>query len=124
MRDSSARRIRYSDQYRPQRGADPARAEQVLRGALSRLGLDREIARYRFVLHWADIVGDEIAQRATPECIKNRVLVVRVSDSSWAQELSFQKRAILTRLKRHLNADEVIDDVIFYVAGSRPAPRQ
>ncbi len=119
MRDSTAPKIRYYDQYRKQRGADPAPAEQVLRKALSHLGLDRAIARYRFVLHWKEIVGEEIAKRAHPECIKNRALVVRVTDSAWAQELSFQKRAILTRLKKHLGAEEVIDDVIFYVSGSR-----
>jgi predicted nucleic acid-binding Zn ribbon protein len=101
------------------RKAAPVVAQQVLQSALAKLGLDKEIARYKFVLHWTEIVGEEIAQRAKPECIKNRALVVRVTDSAWAQELSFQKKVILTRLKRFLDAGDMVDDVIFYVVGGR-----
>lgn len=113
------RRARFKEQYRAQRGANPIPAEEVLKKALARLGLDREIARYRFVLHWKEIVGEEIAKRSKPECIKNRALVVRVADSAWAQELSFQKHVILTRLRRYLDQKEIVEDVIFYVVGPR-----
>jgi predicted nucleic acid-binding Zn ribbon protein len=97
----------------------PLPVEQILRRALSKYGLDNEIARYRFVLHWKEIVGEEISKIAKPECIKNRALVVRVTDSAWAQELSFQKRIILARLKKFLGKDDVVDEVLFYVVGAR-----
>ncbi len=92
-------------------------AEEVLKSVLKSSGLDREIARYRFVLHWEEIVGSNIAKKSKPECLRNNALVVRVADSSWAQELSFQKEVILSRLKRFLNDNDIVDDMQFYVGG-------
>jgi predicted nucleic acid-binding Zn ribbon protein len=91
------------------------KAEGILQQALRRHGLDREIARYSFVLRWPEIVGEEIAKRTKPEFIRNGTLHIRVSDSIWAQELSFQKDVILKRLKRHLNQNEVLSNVQFFV---------
>jgi predicted nucleic acid-binding Zn ribbon protein len=96
--------------------------QTILAAALKKFGLDDEIARYEFVNHWSEIVGEEISRRTRPECLRNGHLVVRVCDSSWAQELSFQKDAILKRLKRFTSQSEVIDDIYFYVgdvAGGR-----
>lgn len=89
--------------------------EAVLKSALHQYGIDEDIARYRFVNHWSEIVGESIAQRTRPECIRNGQLVVRVVDSTWAQELSFRREAILKRLQRFLGADETVTDVRFYV---------
>jgi predicted nucleic acid-binding Zn ribbon protein len=100
------------------RAATPQKIEQILRSALRTSGLDKEITRYQFVLHWPEIVGPEIAKRTAPECIRAGALVVRVADSAWAQELSFQKDIILKRLKKFLRHDEDVRDVMFYVAGT------
>ena len=100
------------------RKATPHKVEQVLKSALRASGLDKEIARYQFILHWPEIVGEEIAKRTSPECLRAGALVVRVSDSAWAQELSFQKDVILSRLKKFLKGGEQVSDVMFYVAGT------
>ena len=97
--------------------ADPIAVQEILRAALRQSGLDKHVARYQFVLHWKDVVGADIAARTRPECLKNGVLVVRVTDSAWAQELSFQKQIILERLKAYVAEGEVLRDVYFYVAG-------
>ena len=96
---------------------DPMGVQQVLNLALKQFGLDDELARYTFVLKCNEIVSAEIASRTKPECIKNARLVVRVTDSMWAQELSFQKDVILRRLQRHLQHGEEVRDILFYVAG-------
>lgn len=103
--------------FKPKRSRTlaPDAAALVLARALRRNGLDKDIARYRFVLKWPEIVGLEIAKRATPECIRGNALVVRVSDSTWANELSFQKDVILNRLRKHLDSNIELDDVMFYV---------
>lgn len=101
----------------PKRNLPPDSAARVLTRALKRYGLDKDIARYQFILHWKEIVGDEIAKRATPECIRGDVLVVRVKDSAWAQELSFQKDVILKRLARFSKEELALTDVHFYVGG-------
>lgn len=101
---------------------EPARAEAILRSALRRHGIDKQLARYRFVLHWKEIVGEEIAKRSRPECIRSNTLVVRVCDSTWAHELSFRKEVILSRLRRFLGEEEVVRDVHFYVVGQAGVP--
>ena len=93
----------------------PIAAASVLNSVLKRYGLDREIARYQFVLKWEEIVGKEIARRTRPECLRGGSLVVRVSNSVWAQELSFYKPVILNRLKKHLPVGEMVKDLTFYV---------
>jgi len=99
---------------RPRR-RDPIAAEKVLALALKKYGIDKDIARYKFVLHWKEIVGEEIAKRTRPECIRKDALVVRVANSAWAQELGFQKDVILARLKRFLSHETAVSDIQFYV---------
>jgi predicted nucleic acid-binding Zn ribbon protein len=99
----------------PKRGGDPSPILQVLERALQRNGLDKDIARYRFVTSWTEIVGKDVARRTRPECLRSGALVVRVANSAWAQELSFRKEVILKRLQRFIGSDEVVDDVHFYV---------
>ncbi|MBN8548583.1 MAG: DUF721 domain-containing protein [Deltaproteobacteria bacterium] len=97
------------------RRSSPEKIQQVLTSALRKFGLDKDIARYKFVLHWREIVGADVAERTRPECFRNGALVVRVSTSTWAQELSFQKEAILRRLRNFVDAETVVNDVQFYV---------
>lgn len=97
------------------KGNEPSPILKVLSSALKTYGLDKEIARYDFVLHWKEIVGAEIFKRTKPDCIRGKALVVRVVNSTWAQELSFHKDFILSRLKKYLKTDEVVEDVQFYV---------
>jgi len=87
----------------------------VLGKTLEKYGLDKDIARYQFVLYWKNIVGAAAAARAQPECIRGNTLVVKVANSAWAQELSFQKAVILSRLKKY-SGDNTVEDIKFYVA--------
>ena len=95
--------------------AKPVPLHGVLESALRRLGLDRDIARYKFVLHWDEIMGADIAKRTRPESLRGGLLRIRVCDSVWAQQLSFYKASIIKRLKKFVAAEEVIEDVMFFV---------
>lgn len=110
--------------YRPQ----PTLIRGILGRALDRYGISKDLARYQFVIHWEKIVGKEIASRAKPECITNGTLIVHVTSSAWAQELSFQKPVILSRLRRFLQTQDVAEasmvrDVMFRVDPGQGAPR-
>ena len=106
-----------SKQYKPKRkNKAPIAIQKVLESALKQYGIGDDIARYQFVLHWKDIVGEEIAKRSTPDSLRSKTLVVRVKDSAWAQELSFQKDVILKRLQRFLSDGQSVEDIMFYVA--------
>lgn len=89
------------------RGGDPAKVEKLLAGAFKKLGIAKDIQRYRFVLHWEEIVGPELAAVCKPECLVGRALIVRVLNSSWAQELSLQSDRILEPLRRFLARDKI-----------------
>ncbi len=93
----------------------PLAIEGILAKTLKGLGIDRDITRYQFVLHWPEIVGEDIAKRTRAECIRGNSLVVRVCNSVWAQELSFQSTVILKRLQQFLKHDQKVDEIVFYV---------
>ncbi len=91
---------------------DPEALSKVIDLAFRRFGLSGEINKYKFVLHWEDIVGPEIAKRSKPEYLKGSTLVIKVTDSAWSQELSFHKTVIIARLNAFLGKAEV-SDILF-----------
>ena len=97
------------------RKPEPTLLRGILGRTLEKYGIDKDIARYQFVLYWKKIMGADAAARAVPECIRGNTLVVRVANSAWAQELSFQKATILSRLKKYAPDTATITDVRFYV---------
>lgn len=104
--------------FTARRSSEASPVHSILSKALASKGLDKKLDKYIFVSHWHEIVGEELAQKTKPECLRNKALVIRVQTSAWAQELSFHKKAILENLKRFLPEGESIDDVQFYVAGN------
>jgi predicted nucleic acid-binding Zn ribbon protein len=110
------RNIRYSNPHQYVKGGKGfVDVEAILTKALKKHGIDKEISRYKFILHWPEIVGPEIAKRTKPECIRRGVLVVKVCDSAWTQELTLRKEAILTRVQRFLGEEENVKDIQFMV---------
>ena len=87
----------------------------VLEIALRKYGLEDKITKYKFVANWPEIIGEAISKRSMPEYIQNKTLYIRVSDSAWVQELSFQKPVIIRRLQKFLEKDTVVRDIRFFV---------
>jgi hypothetical protein len=56
---------------------------------------------------WDEAVGAEIANHARPSSIKNGVLVVKVSDSVWLQELGFRAHEIIERINSALQREAI-----------------
>ena len=101
------------------RNLAPQGVASVLATALRRAGVDKQLNRYQFVLHWKEIVGEDIARFARPDCIQDGALVIKVMNSAWAQELSFHRETILSRLKKYTNPSSQIRDLIFQVDNGR-----
>lgn len=93
----------------------PENVQKILSSFLSRHGLENKLNQYKFITNWNDIVGEGIAVHAKPSSLKNKVLYIKVSSSSWAQELSFQKQVILHRLNSFLNEENKVVDIRFVV---------
>jgi predicted nucleic acid-binding Zn ribbon protein len=56
---------------------------------------------------WDDVVGKKIASHARPSWIKKGVLMVKVTDSVWLQELEFMTQMIKTRLNSKLQREAI-----------------
>ena len=93
----------------------PTAVEGILSKVLARHGLDVDIARYSFVKHWKEIAGERFASVTKPEGMHGKVLIVRVPNSVWAQEITFAKQDILARLAPFLVDGEEIEDLILRV---------
>lgn len=95
--------------------SSPEAVAKILSLALKRYGLEKKVAQYAFVQHWSEIVGPEVAKRTKPESIHRGVLMVRVTNSVWAQELSMRRSEFLARLKPLLTPDTQVNDIQFRV---------
>lgn len=92
---------------------------QSIAGVLSRLlqelGLDAEIAGWRAVTEWPEVVGPRIAQRTRAVSFRDGTLRVEVEGSAWLHELGFLKRDLLRQLGQRLGP-ECVRDLQFIIA--------
>ncbi len=95
----------------------PSAVADLLESTFKSYHLQKKMRQYSFFTDWPKIVGEDVARICQPEKIVfGRILVVRVLDASWAQELSLQKAAYLARL-RALPTGPAIEDIRFVVSG-------
>ncbi len=100
----------------------PQKVGNILSLALRSAGIDREIARYEFVIHWQEIMGPAISSRTRPDSFKNGILTLRVSNPQWAQELVFHKELLMNRLNKFLSegsTKEIVRDIRFCIGDLR-----
>lgn len=69
----------------------------------------RKIAQYSLFAVWDRVVGERISKHAQPVRMQDRVLIVRVSNSSWMQELRVLKPQLLRQIHDHVAADLICD---------------
>ncbi len=80
---------------------------------MNELGIERKITEYEAVLRWESVVGEHIGRVAEAIKIVRGVLVVRVKNGVWRNELSLRKREIIGTLNQALG-DEVVKDIQFH----------
>ncbi len=82
--------------------------------SLKRLELSAKLKEYGVWPIWNEIVGVTIARNAQPEKIRNGTLFVKVSSSTWMQELQYMKEMISDKLNQNLGR-EVVKNIFFFV---------
>lgn len=87
---------------------------EVLKKSLKRLDLSPKLEEYGVWPIWNEIVGVTIARNAQPEKIRNGTLFVKVSSSTWMQELQYMKEMISEKLNQSLGK-EVVKNIFFVV---------
>src|SRR5690242_8961407 len=91
---------------------------EVLEQALRKLDLGEAALEARAVMLWPEIVGPQMARASEAQSFRGGTLVVVTRSSSWNQEFSFQKAAILRRYRERLGR-ELVKDLRFTVGAVR-----
>lgn len=97
------------------------RIDKVLRKTLRKMDLDTKLEGYRIWSLWGDIVGDQIARRTQPARLRNRILFVRVSTSTWMQQLQTMKPMLLERIHKTIKG-AAIKEIRFTLGEVVPPP--
>ncbi len=92
----------------------PQRIGSILETALKGLEIDDQIKAYSIWGAWEEIVGEPIARQARPQAIRNGILFVDVSHSTWIQQLQFLKTTLLDKINTYLG-EPLIKDLRFRV---------
>lgn len=81
---------------------DDERDPQSLGRLASRLSADRgwapRLATGSVFGRWAELVGEEVAEHARPESLRDGVLTVQADSTAWATQLRLLQRQLLARL--------------------------
>jgi len=85
--------------------------ETAIREFVDKMGL-RKLREYDAVTRWPEIVGEQIARVTEPVRIDRGVLIVRVKNGPWRNELVMRKREILDKTNESLK-DARIHDIRF-----------
>jgi len=83
---------------------------ESLSAVLKSYGIDKRIQDYDVINHWPQIVGERIAAVTTAVSVSDRVLYVKVRNSSWRTELTFLKSEILAKISEKVERAR-IDDI-------------
>lgn len=63
---------------------------------------------------WEAVAGEVIAAHARPEAFKDGLLIVKVAESAWAQQLQFQKKDLIRKVNKALGS-ELVKDIRFKI---------
>lgn len=103
----------------------PLPLRSILEQTLKGLELEGPLKTYSILGAWKEIVGEPISIHAQPYAIRNRILFVEVSHSTWMQQLQFLKPTLLGKINAYLGEPR-IEDIRFRVgkihAAATPIP--
>ena len=74
----------------------------TLKKLIKKEGLENEINQQKAIDLWGEVVGQKIKENTEPLEVQFGVLIVKVKNSVWKQELQFQKEDIIKSLNKKL----------------------
>ena len=90
----------------------PQLLHSVLEETLRALEIDTQLKIYSVLGAWGEIVGESVAEHSQPRSIRNRILFLDVSHSTWMQQLQFLKPTLLEKVNNFLG-EPLIQDIRF-----------
>jgi hypothetical protein len=98
----------------------PQSIHTILEQTLKGLELDAPMKTYSIWGAWQKIVGAPVALQTQPRAIRNHILFIDVSHSTWMQQLQFLKPTLLEKINAFLG-EPLIEDIRFKVGKIPPA---
>jgi len=102
----------------------PQSLHSILEKTLKTLEIDVPLKTYSILGAWNEIVGESVAEHSQPRTIRNRILFIDVSHSTWMQQLQFLKPTLLEKVNSFLGKP-LIQDIRFKqgkISPTIPAP--
>lgn len=91
---------------------NPQTIGSAISSFLREAGIGGTLKQYQVLDAWPSIVGEQIASVAIPEKVENGTLYLRVTRSTWRNELQYLKPELIARINKEMHQD-VITDIIF-----------
>ncbi|MGQ9647837.1 MAG: DciA family protein, partial [Thermodesulfobacteriota bacterium] len=100
----------------------PKPIRSVLDQTLKSLEIDVPLKAHSIWHPWKEIVGESVALHAQPRSIRNRILFIDVSHSTWIQQLQFLKSTLIEKINAYLG-EPLIEDIRFRLGKISPPTR-
>jgi len=81
----------------------------LLPGVLKDRGWEKQLDLHSIFPRWREIVGDEMNEYAQPLKIEKGVLWLEVANSSWLQQMQYEKLDLLDTLNRNFRLSKLHD---------------
>ena len=98
----------------------PQPIHAILEQTLKSLEIDVPLKSYSIWGAWKEIVGESVALQAQPRSIRNRILFIDVSHSTWMQQLQFFKPTLIEKVNTFIG-EPYIKDIRFKLGKISPA---
>lgn len=90
----------------------PAPVANLIISVFAGKPVEKRLHELRIWQVWAEAVGPQIATKAKPAGIRDGILTIKVSSSSWMQQLSLMKPDIIAQLNI-LAGEQLVHDILF-----------
>jgi hypothetical protein len=87
----------------------PQTIRSILDNTLKALEIDLPLKAYAIWGAWEEIVGETIALQTRPRSIRNRILFIDVSHSTWSHQLQFLKSNLLEKMNEFIGEPYIQD---------------
>ncbi|MDO5576569.1 MAG: DUF721 domain-containing protein [Fibrobacter sp.] len=91
----------------------PEKIESIVDNILCERGYQTICKEYEVVSKWNEVVGEKISEISVCDRVEDGVLYVKVSSSSWRNELIYLKNKIINQIKKETECT-TIRDIVFY----------
>ena len=72
----------------------------TLKKLIKKEGLENQINQQKAIDLWGDVVGQKIRENTEPVEVQFGVMIIKVKNSVWKQELQFQKEDMIKSLNK------------------------